>query len=68
MSFDRLAPCPFCGGQAFAGNDRTSILVRCSRCFAQGPARSSEKDAVEEWNRRRQPAQPHPDAPEGLNS
>lgn len=53
MSFDRLAPCPFCGSrEVHTTNDRTSLIVICGRCSARGPAHCSERQAVEAWNRR----------------
>lgn len=53
MSFDRLAPCPFCGSpEVHTTNDRTSLIVLCGRCSARGPAHCSEQQAVEAWNGR----------------
>ena len=56
MSLPPLKPCPFCGGRAevkernvFGG---IHYRAECLDCFAKTYHENTEKDAVEEWNRR----------------
>ena len=54
-----LADCPFCGchDAVLVTNEMDGVpeleedyFVRCNHCFAQGPNRLDEKQAIAEWN------------------
>ena len=51
---DKLKPCPFCGGEAEMLNYSPSEwLVVCPTCDGMVERwRNTEKEAVEQWNRR----------------
>ena len=55
-----LAACPFCGCRDAVlvtcemdglPELEADYFVRCNHCFAQGPNRMSESQAIAEWNR-----------------
>ncbi len=53
---DELEPCPFCGGHAIIdGCDDTLWIVICKECNASIGYKETEREAIEEWNRRVQP-------------
>lgn len=58
---DELKPCPFCGGKAkiVMTEDDTGecvgpffFWIRCEECHLETGAKSSESEAIKEWNRR----------------
>lgn len=61
----KLLNCPFCGApekdedrvylEYDEDHNSNSGRIRCHSCFAKGPERCAEEDAVEEWNKRRLP-------------
>lgn len=54
---DKLKPCPFCGSVHLSVLDYESrYRVECNFCKARTGIWDSEADAVDEWNRRVEPA------------
>ena len=53
-SFNKLAPCPFCGSDAkIFGNDKYSdYFVMCLNCEAASRSFNSREQAAEAWNKR----------------
>jgi Lar family restriction alleviation protein len=48
-----LKPCPFCGQEETEIiNDERRLAVRCGYCGATGEECSTEKQAIEAWNKR----------------
>ena len=52
-----LKPCPFCGGSELDVREVDSATgkrhsVFCGSCWAFGPAETTEKQAMTEWNSR----------------
>lgn len=59
--YKQLKPCPFCGGEAriyvydhfdeYQGN-LTTYRVECAKCWASVGLYTTDKKAIEMWNRR----------------
>lgn len=49
MTEPKLKPCPFCGSE-----DLKAFIpyVRCLACFATGPERLTQAEAIAAWNQR----------------
>jgi len=49
----RMKPCPFCGSKAdIVGTEDNESAVMCITCYASGPIRSYDDEAIEAWDRR----------------
>lgn len=63
-NFEKLKPCPFCGGTAYLGgehedSDMTGYYVECTKCDVimggmcwNGGSFSTKEEAIKAWNRR----------------
>ncbi len=54
---ESLKPCPFCGGEPYLesygpGGFSGSVYCSTEGCAADGYNASSEKEAIDRWNRR----------------
>ena len=60
LSRERIAACPFCGGEAELSKGPVSARVECSVCDAWGAVADDPSAAIAAWNRRTpQPAERH---------
>ena len=57
-----LKPCPFCGGKANLREYQIDFRVMCSECGCRAKLCSTEKEAVEAWNRREETVKDQPAA------
>lgn len=49
---DNLLPCPFCGGEAMAVQERDGFSGRCKLCWSGTDVCNTEAEAIAAWNRR----------------
>lgn len=47
-----LLPCPFCNSSSIDTIQVIGFSARCRSCFATGPDRKTQTEAIEAWNRR----------------